>query len=187
MNNPDQKSSNAIKENYSNQHTIDIWIDDFDDIFSDFDSRSYAERNISDDFLYEVKRISSENEFIISELKLLIPQNKRNNENENIIIKRLHNHFKKNYQHSIQHLKDERRKGFYFLAAGSLMLILAAYISVIRSEEFYFHVFLVILEPAGWFISWTGLDKLFSSAGLRNSKVDFYTKLAKSKIVFTNI
>ena len=30
---------------------VSIWIDSYDDVFSDFDPRSYDERNISDDFL----------------------------------------------------------------------------------------------------------------------------------------
>lgn len=48
----DLKEQKNTKENYS----ISLWIDSYDDIFSDFDPRHFSLRNISDDFLYEVKK-----------------------------------------------------------------------------------------------------------------------------------
>ena len=39
---------------------IFLWLDDFDDIFSDFDPRPYSARELSDDFLDEVRKIAAE-------------------------------------------------------------------------------------------------------------------------------
>jgi hypothetical protein len=35
---------------------ISIWLDSYNDIFSDFDSRPFSERTVSDDFLSEVRK-----------------------------------------------------------------------------------------------------------------------------------
>ena len=34
---------------------LSIWLDSYDDIYSDFDSRQYLKRRVSEDFLYELK------------------------------------------------------------------------------------------------------------------------------------
>ena len=94
----DLKEQKNTKENYS----ISLWIDFYDDIFSDFDPRHFSLRNISDDFLYEVKKVCGENDFIIKEFKLLIPENERNLKTESIIIKRLHNYFIKNQHYFLR-------------------------------------------------------------------------------------
>lgn len=39
---------------------ISIWLDNYDDIFSDFDPRPYSQRSLSDDFLAEAKKIEHE-------------------------------------------------------------------------------------------------------------------------------
>jgi hypothetical protein len=44
-----------------------------------------------------------------------------------------------------------------------------------------------MLEPAGWFLTWNGLDLVFT--GSYNSKSDlvFYSKILRSKISFNNL
>lgn len=185
MSNAEQKNKEEYKS--PSLRDISIWIDSYDDIFSDFDPRPYSERNISDDFLYEVKRVSKESDFHINELKLLAPEKNRKADTENIIVKRLHNHFRKNYQHFHQRMKDEQKKGILLVVIGSVMLVIATYILSLNPQKLYLHALFVILEPAGWFMSWTGLEKLFSTARLRNAELNFYIKMAKSKVVFINI
>ena len=166
---------------------ISIWLDSYDDIFSDFDPRPFSERNISDDFLYELKKVCKENKSPINKLKLLIPEKLRNVENENLIIKRLHTHLKKNYNDFTELLKIQKRNGFLFVLSGILIMISASYISLSKSENFLMHTVLVILEPAGWFILWTGLDDLKKSMRTQKSELDLFIKMAKSNIVFVSI
>lgn len=194
MNNSEQKNIAAPKENLTKEEyqssslrDISIWIDGYDDIFSDFDPRAYSERNISDDFLYEIKRVSRESDFHVNELLLLAPEKSRKTDIENIIVRRLHNYFRKNYNYSHQRMKEEQKKGVFLVIIGSIMLILATYILSLNPQKLYLHAFFVILEPAGWFMCWTGLEKLFSTSRIRNPELDFYTKMSKSKIVFINI
>jgi hypothetical protein len=154
---------------------ISIWIDGYDDIFSDFDPRPYSDRNISDDFLYEVKRVARESDFIVSELKLLIPGKSRNPETEDMIVKKLRRHFRKSYMHFSQSLRNEKKRGILLLAAGSFMLFTATYFSFMSFSKIYIHALFVILEPAGWFTSWTGLEAIFFTPKTRKQELDFYS------------
>ena len=77
---------------------ISIWLDSYDDIFSDFDSRPLSERTVSDDFLSEVRKVCDEKSRNKIHLKLSIPESLRNTEDEKIIIKRLHLFFRNSHQ-----------------------------------------------------------------------------------------
>ena len=55
---------------------ISMWMDSYDDIFSDFDPRPSSQRSISDDFLIESRRAAKDKVTGTFELKLLIPDNK---------------------------------------------------------------------------------------------------------------
>lgn len=179
----DLKEQKNTKENYS----ISLWIDFYDDIFSDFDPRHFSLRNISDDFLYEVKKVCGENDFIIKEFKLLIPENERNLKTESIIIKRLHNYFIKNQHYFLGKKTTEIKKGFLFTFCGLLMMVGASIVSSLNYENILRHTLLVIIEPAGWFFVWSGMDTLMNTSKKEKPELDFYNKISKSKIVFLNI
>lgn len=166
---------------------ISIWLDTYDDIFSDFDPRPYSERVLSDDFLTEVRKVCKEKEEPIHELKLLIPAHKRNADDEVIITKRLHNQFKKNDQLYEKQYIQVFRKGVLFTLLGMLLMLAASYLSSLRSAVFHINVLLVISEPSGWFLVWSGLDTIFYTSKQHKKEFDFYSKLSRSKIAFFSI
>jgi hypothetical protein len=166
---------------------ISIWLDGYDDLFSDFDPRPLFDRNISDDFMYEVRKVSRESHFQIKHLKLLVPAAKRNEETEEIITKRLHSFFRNNHQHFLKQKKSEKRKGSFFALLGISLMLSASYVSSLQSESFFKRLLFVVMEPAGWFMVWTGFELLFYPRRLQKTELDFYDKLAGSKIVFENI
>ena len=168
-------------------YTINIWLDGYDDIFSDFDPRNFTEKTISDDFLHELKKLSRETNFDITELKLLLPADKRKHRDESMIIKRLNTHFKNSFYF---HKKDKamiRKKGIMFLLCGFIVMIAASYISFIKPESFMMHSLLILLEPAGWFSVWYGFENLFSTTRRETPELNFYRKIYKCRIVFENI
>lgn len=166
---------------------ISIWIDNYDDIFSDFDPRPLSERNISDDFLDELQKVSRESDFSVRELKLLIPEKLRNSDQEAVIIKRLQSHLRKKHQVLSKKKSSENKMGVLFGFSGMAMMVLAIFISSLKSERFIMHIPLVILEPAGWFLVWTSLERLVYISREEKPELDFYSKMAKSKIVFSSI
>jgi hypothetical protein len=171
------------------EHTRDlsIWIDAYSDIFSDFDPRPLSERNISDDFLYEVKRVCSESDFRIHRFKLLVPAAQRDEEKEAVIAMRLHEFFRKKDLLIKSQLKGVKRSGLLVALSGIILLTGAAYISYLKLGNFFMHVLIIIMEPAGWYLIWTGIESVRDSSKSKKSDFAFYTKMAKSKVHFLSI
>ncbi len=180
----EKKNDNGRKKILS-VHSVSIWLDGYDDLFSDFDPRNYAERSISDDFITELKRHSVENELPVSEIKLLLPGNVRNTVNEEIISKRLRKHIQNLITLHEKKLAQRRRKGFLLILIGALLLLSAGYISG-KLHNFMLRFLFVITEPAGWFFAWSGFEHLFSY-NRSSTELDFYRKFSRTTIHFQNI
>lgn len=171
----------------SSHHEIRIWIDDYNDIFSDFDPRDYSERNISDDFLHELKKVANENDDSVKSLRLLLDQKLRDRKMEVIVVDRLHVVFSENFHRYMEKRKSHRYRSIVFLISGLLMILGASYFSYLRTEYPLMHIPLVVLEPAGWFFTWTALELMFRSGKKSMPDLVFYAKFGKTKIVFENI
>jgi hypothetical protein len=182
----DNNDSEESQKINSNNRFISLWIDGYDDVFSDFDLRPFSSRNISDDFLNEVKKGSHESDFHITELRLLLPEKNRDSETENIIAKLLHSFFTMNEHYFIKKKGAEMKKSFLFIFIGSIMLVSASLVSFNRLENILTHILLVIFEPAGWFLVWTGMEKIIYISPKEKPELDFFSKISKSKIVFLN-
>lgn len=183
------KTPSAFKEENLHIPTrdISIWLDSYDDIFSDFDSRPYSGRVLSDDFIGELNKVSRENDLKIKDLKLLIPEKIRNKETEEIITKRLHESFRKNL-HQMEIYKRKTILTYLgLLSLGFLLMILASYVGLHRENKIALNILFVILEPGGWFLVWTSLDQIFYVFKNKKSELDFYSRMAKCKISFVSI
>ncbi|MBI2271123.1 MAG: hypothetical protein HYU69_12325 [Bacteroidetes bacterium] len=163
---------------------ISIWIDGYDDLFSDFDSRPYSGRSLSDDFTGELRKVCQETNELISELKLELPGGIRKAEEEAVIIKRLNNHIKKNLHHYTIAIDKIKKRGIAFLVFGFLLMILVSYLSIAKIQLWAVNIALVVFEPAGWFLVWAGFDMLLYSSRHDRTELDFYHKLSKAKILF---
>ena len=163
---------------------ISLWLDSYDDIFSDFDPRPFQERMLSDDFILWTRRACKEKRGFIQTFKLLLPKKKRQEGDEKHISKRIKDYFHHNYELLNSNATQVKRKGLYFVLTGIALLLLASHISFLKSEKYYGHVLLVLFEAAGWFMLWTGLDQLVYT--LPKIKVDlkFYSTMSKVRIVF---
>ena len=164
---------------------ISLWLDTYDDIFSDFDPRPFAQRALSDDFLLEAKRASKEKISGAIEMQFLIPHDKRNKELENTIKKRLHDHFKRHHDLLHKEMKQITRQGFYFILFGVLLMFLATFILFRYEDKSLLINFLVILlEPGGWFLFWEGLGLIVFKTKERFPDLEFYEKMSKVEILF---
>lgn len=179
--------NHAKRNNKKTPHIISLWLDSYDDIFSDFDPRLFSERNISDDFLDEIKKVSAENELSVNEIKLLLPAKNRNQDIELLIIKRLRAFFNATYHYHLIKKNNERKRGFIFIFIGIIMMTLASVISSNRTSNLLMNSLLMFVEPSGWFLVWSGMDFLIQISKKEKIELDFYEKILKSKIVFGNI
>jgi len=163
---------------------ISLWLDDYDDIFSDFDPRPYSQRALSDDFLQEVKRASHEIKEKKIELKFLIPEKERTREKEFVIKRRLREHFRRHAKLIEQEIKQLRKKSLLLVLAGCLLMMVATFIAYHEFKNFLFYFLIILFEPAGWFSVWYGLDQFFYTAREKSPDLKFNKKLAKAEIGF---
>lgn len=171
------------------EHGITIWLDTYDDIFSDFDPREYKHRALSDDFLGELRKIVREDEDKENEREfhLLIPSGLRNVETEQVISDRLHSYFRKAHQRVNDELRAIRTRGILFMLTGFLFLMIAGYISFIHPKAIGLHFLMITLEPAGWFFVWIGFDNLANTLLRKKPDIDFLSRMTKNKIIFKGL
>jgi uncharacterized protein YhaN len=162
---------------------ISLSLDTYDDIFSDFDPRTYAERALSDDFLMESRKAARDKKSAI-ELKFLVPEKQRNTLVEQKIKKRLREHFKRHKEMLEKEAKDYHKKGIVLTIVGFILMAFATMISEMDVKNFWMTFLVVMLEPAGWFIVWYGLDQIFYAKKEHKSELDFYKKMANANISF---
>src|SRR5579859_7557489 len=86
--------------------SIHLALEDYEDIFSDFDPRPYPERSLSEDFLYELQRAALNKEEKGLVVTLLMPREERNTAREKVILERLRDHFRRHHRKL-----EEKRKG----------------------------------------------------------------------------
>ncbi len=166
--------------------SVSIWLDSYDDVFSDFDPRPFSERSLSDDFILEARKMAKEKPQGKIELKLLLPSGKRNAETEAIIIKNLHSHFRHIIHTTETEVKKARRRGIILTIVGFLLMIAAAYVISINRQNFYLNVLRVLLEPSGWFMVWAGLEDIYYGSRKKKEQLDFNLKMAQAEISFVS-
>lgn len=167
-------SKNMLEESKAMLETsqISLKLDDYEEIFSDFDPRTHSKKALSDDFLNEIRKASIDKIAQI-ELKLLLPKGKRDFGKENVIKRRLHEHFKRHYFLIKEDIGKGRKRGLFFMIFGLALMSVATYISLLNSTKFMIHLIFVLLEPAGWFITWYGLDEIFYTPRIKKKGPGF--------------
>lgn len=166
---------------------ISLWIDNYDDLFSDFDPRPYSQRAISEDLLVEAQRASRDLASGKGQLKFLVPTAQRNNYQENVIKKRLKDHFKKHFDNARKGIKRITKQGASFAAVGAVLMFIATLILFEYAEGSLVATFLVVfLEPAGWYFFWEGLNLIIFETKKLKPNLEFYEKMSKCEITFTS-
>jgi hypothetical protein len=162
---------------------ISLILDDYQDLFSDFDPRTYSQKALSDDFLLECKRAARDKpDDTKLELRLLIPKNKRNLSDENIIKKRLADHFERHYKIKLTEQKNIKKHGIIWTVVGWLLLFISGIIYL--QPGIFYQLLFVVFNPAGWFTMWTGFDKFLSDIKEKEPELDFYQKMTNVNIYF---
>ncbi|MEM4336914.1 MAG: hypothetical protein QXG86_02830 [Candidatus Woesearchaeota archaeon] len=164
---------------------ISLRLDDYDDIFSDFDPRPYSQKALSVDFLEELKRASVDKKFGAIQLIFLVPLSKKNSSFELMIKKRLREHFKKHYRILKEEVKKTIRKGIVFMISGIILMVTATFLLFSETDKNLIKSFFItLLEPASWFLFWEGGDIALFEPKEKKLELEFYKKMANSRIIF---
>ncbi len=163
---------------------VKLWLDSYDDIYSDFDSRHYLKRRISEDFLYELRNELKFTETDIKNIILTLPQNKRNTASEKIIAKGLTEYFETQYLFLKKKCRDKLKQGILLFAIGVIIMLLNAMLSF-HYKEFFLITFLkILLEPAGWFLLWAAFDFLYYDFAKLKTERNIFQLLSNVEIMF---
>lgn len=160
---------------------IPLILDSYEDIFSDFDPRTFSQKALSGDFLLECKKASIDKKKI--ELKLFIPRKKRNSKEEIKIRRRLKEHFKKHAKEKKKEIRKLKLNGTFWVVLGAVMMIVSAFLVNMQSS-FLLHLLMTLIQPAGWFFLWEGLAKILITPKEKIPDYLFYKKMANSEIYF---
>jgi hypothetical protein len=181
-----QKEENTAieKERLLRQSELSIWLDTYDDIFSDFDSRPFSERALSDDFISEAKKMVKEKRSGAISLKLLMPTQQRDKKTEDTIIKSLRVHFRTFASQLQEEMKQKKKQGLLLITGGIIIIICTAFLANISTTNFFINALRIILEPAGWFFTWTGFDHVFYLSRNKKPELDFLSRMGHAEIKF---
>ena len=158
---------------------ISLRLDQYSDIYSDFDVRPYASRALSVDFIDEIKRAALDKSVGGVTLELYVPDKTRNEADEATIRDRLIGHFTKHHVLLVEERRQMVRMGVVMIALGIVCMLGAAVILFNdHLQHFLWSLLLVFLEPAAWFLLWEGMDLVIFTPRSIRSDLQFYRKMA---------
>lgn len=163
---------------------VNIWIDKYSDVFSDFDTRPLNKRKLSNDFITEICKMVREDATAKVELNFNILDDQKDVEVENIIVSHLKTFFTNLQKVEKEVIKKTTRKGYIMTSLGFMIILILAYVSSIAKGIFFFNSLPVLVEPLAWFVTWTGLDHIFKNYADGNS-MDINTRMLQAKITFS--
>lgn len=163
---------------------LSLWLDYYDDIYSDFDSRHYLKRRVSEDFLYELKNALKYKKERVNDLILLLPHEKRDEPNEKAIAESLKDFFSTQFRFHSDKCRKKRNNGIAMGIIGVLVLAINSVISFKSSHTATLVALRVITEPAGWFLLWASFDFLYYDWKELNKEREFFRELSEMNIHF---
>ncbi len=172
------------EEEVIKEGNISLIINDYNDIFSSFDPRAYLERALSDDFLQECKRAARDKNEEQLELRILIPKKIRNIKEEWKIKKRLRDHFNHHANEKENKLIKTKREGLLWVFLGIVINIVVVS-GFIYSTSNIIETILSIFEVPSWFLIWEGMGKIFLESRKFMPEQEFYKKMSRAEINFT--
>ena len=174
------------KKKLLNHSEVSLVIDDYNDIFSDFDPRPFNKRALSDDFLLAAKKAAKDENRLV-QLNFLIPKSKRDLDEEKLIKKRLNHHFEKNYSALEREKSKIVKNGTGFIAAGIILMLVASLILSRRvGGGFLLNFLIVLFEPGGWFLFWEGLYQVVFESKKINESLSVVMDILFSLLVDIN-
>ncbi|MFA6530642.1 MAG: hypothetical protein WCT31_02840 [Candidatus Micrarchaeia archaeon] len=143
-------------------NSIQIALDGYDDIFSDFDPSPYNHRLLSDDFIKEIQKRYIETRKGDFEVRFSLPQIARDPKIEALIKKRFKEYFFSQIKEINSQIESKQRMGIVRVAMGFLLLSIELVGRLYgMGPNFIFDLLTVIIVPAGWYSMYSGLEFIF--------------------------
>jgi len=174
-------------EKETNSYLIEVSLDDYDDIYNDWDPSPFKRRFIEDEFnefiLSSADDIPSKNNMIIA---LYLPESKKDIEKEKAVQQAYENY----YLYAIE--KEERgwanlrkKNAFYFVF--SMILLWLGYFYLDTSGNIFLDVIREGTFIGGWVFLWEFITNVFITRREFQSGLKLYKRLYISEIRFVYV
>lgn len=163
---------------------LSLWLDSYNDIYSDFDARTLLKRRISEDFIHELELAYHRREENTNSLALQVPASLRIETDEKLITERVSNYFNREYENSARILKSNSSKNLVFLGVSIIIMVINVILTLRPSESGRLNAWRILLEPAGWFFFWNSLEYFFYDRSIDSTRTKFWNTVAGWKILF---
>ncbi len=164
---------------------IAITLDTYEDIFSDFDPRPYLERELSEDFLKEIQRRYMGGKKGRFEVRFTIPASERDVKEEALIKRRLREHFSFMLHSAQEAVSSTRKRGYAYIALGTAVLLANTFaLFVLNEASIIYQILSILLVPAGWYGTFTGIGKVIDDPLEAESNSRLYEKFARADYIF---
>ena len=163
---------------------LHIALDNYDDIFSDFDPSAYERRVLSEDFLKEVQRRYAETKTGDIEIRFSIPAAVRSIKVESTIKKRLKEYFHAQKKEIDSEVSKRKVTGAIYFAVGFFVLGLTATAAEMFPNSRSVDVTSILLTPIGWFGMWEGVVQLVQVPQKFADQRKFFSKFSKANYIF---
>lgn len=174
----------TTETNPNEYREISIWLDRYEDLFSEYDSSHFKARTLSDNFLTEVRKLVHEVESANVELKFNLMADEQNPETEEVIINNIHEYFAAKATAAKNEMRQILRTGGLLSAAGFAIIIFMVTVGHNFSELMLVKGLEMMIDPLGWFLVWNGLDMVFVQSKKEQPTVDFNLKMTNAKLSF---
>lgn len=167
---------------------VSIAIDNWDDIFSDFDPRPLTERALSEDFIFELKkryRETKKGDYLVT---IYAPVTLKDDKSEKGVSQRLKRHFRQRSLTRQRELNRIRLRGVLFVMIGIFFLgflTLATYFRYF--SDLTIEILGIIFMPLGWFGIWEGFSKIVDTSPIFIQEEMLFDKLSKATYRFVYI
>jgi hypothetical protein len=181
-------AENPIKQRLDDINSISIAIDTYEDIFSDFDPRDIAQRDLSEDFIIELMRRHRQNPQGRYDVVLVGPKSIEDGLLAKKIIARLNRYFHQKHVRYLKAIKEIRLRGLSYVLFGMAVLFVLTYFAFFEKlSGLALQIVGIIFTPLGWFGVWEGFSKIVDIPFDLRSDTQAYEKLSKASYKFEYI
>jgi hypothetical protein len=174
-----------IKQRLADINTISIALDNYDDIFSDFDPRAISERDLSEDLIVELQRRHRENPRGKYEVVFHAPVSVVDKGVEKKVIQRIKRNFSLKFLQQIKLVNRLRLRGSIFLLSGTTSLAILTLITYSqRLDPLLVDLLGIVLMPLGWFGIWEGFSKIIDAPLPLQREAEVFKKFSKASYKF---
>jgi len=165
------------------EQKINIALDTYNDLFSDFDISAFQNRSISLDFKEELESHYLDNYDSKLDIIFSIPKKQRNESSEKVIKARLIEFFLSKATFYTKRINTRKSRGINsivmgFICVGLTLIVNTYYLDFL---PLYLSNIIMIL---GWFGIWTGIEKILDVPVEYVNKIQMYNCFSKANIKF---